>query len=310
MVDQRDAGLGLQGGGIQPVAAPGEEFGAVRGRTQREIIWRRFRRHRLAMASAVFLILLYVAALATPVIAPYKYDEIDYTAINQGPSVSHPMGADRLGRDGLTRVLYGGRVSLMVGLGVGVLSTVIGAAVGILSGYYGKVVDTGMMSFTDFMLTLPFIPLILVMGSIFNFTPITLTLVLVVLLWMNMARLVRGEALSVRKQEYVQAAKALGVSDAKIMLRHILPNVVGVMVVQATLTVALAIILESAISYLGFGIQPPTPSWGNLLTDARSTMTQQPWLTWFPGMMIVITALCVNFVGDGLRDALDPKAVE
>ncbi len=301
---------GLQSGGIQPAKSVGEEFGAVRGRTQREIIWRRFRRHWLAMASGVFLVLLYVAALATPAIAPYKYDEIDYTAINQRPSVSHPMGTDRLGRDELTRVLYGGRVSLMVGLGVGVFSTVIGATVGVLSGYYGRIVDTSMMSFTDFMLTLPFIPLILVMGSIFNFTPVTLTLVLVILLWMNMARLVRGEALSVRKQEYVQAAEALGVSDVKIMLRHILPNVVGVMVVQATLTVALAIILESAISYLGFGIQPPTPSWGNLLTDARSTMTQQPWLTWFPGMMIVITALCVNFLGDGLRDALDPKAVE
>lgn len=282
----------------------------VQGRTQREIVWRRFRRHRLALASAVFLVLVYAAAFATPWLVPYGYDEIDYTALNQGPSLKHPMGTDRLGRDEMTRVLYGGRVSLTVGLGVGVLSTCIGAAVGIISGYYGKLVDTGLMSFTDFMLTLPFIPLILVAGSVFKFTPTTITLALVVLLWMNMARLVRGEVLSVREQEYVQAAKAVGVSDSRIMLRHILPNVVSIMVVQATLTVALAILLESAVSYLGFGIQPPTPSWGNLLTDARSTMTQQPWLTWFPGMMIVITALCVNFLGDGLRDALDPKAVE
>jgi peptide/nickel transport system permease protein len=302
-------GEGAQGG-VGVVEPVGEEYGKVRGRTQREIIWRRFRHHRLAMASGVFLVLLYLAALATPVIAPYEYDEIDYTAINQGPSLNHPMGTDRLGRDELTRVLYGGRVSLMVGLGVGVFSTLIGAAVGILSGYYGRVVDTSLMSFTDFMLTLPFIPLILVLGSIFNFTPATITFALVILLWMNMARLVRGAVLSVRQQEYVQAAKAVGVSDIKIMLRHVLPNVVGVMVVQATLTVALAIILESTISYLGLGIQPPTPSWGNMLTDARSTMTQQPWLTWFPGMMIVITALCVNFLGDGLRDALDPKVVE
>jgi peptide/nickel transport system permease protein len=299
--------LGAGAGVVEPV---GDEYGKVKGRTQREIIWRRFRRHRLAMASAVFLVLLYLAALATPAIAPYEYDEIDYTAINQGPSLQHPMGTDRLGRDELTRVLYGGRVSLMVGLGVGVFSTLIGAAVGIFSGYYGRVVDTSLMSFTDFMLTLPFIPLILVLGSIFNFTPATITLALVILLWMNMARLVRGAVLSIRQQEYVQAAKAIGVSDLKIMLRHILPNVVGVMVVQATLTVALAIILESTVSYLGLGIQPPTPSWGNMLTDARSTMTLQPWLTWFPGLMIVITALCVNFLGDGLRDALDPKAVE
>lgn len=302
MVEQR--------GAVQITEPVGEEYGKVEGRTQREIIWRRFRRHKLAMASAVFLFLIYFAALATPWLAPYKYDQIDYAALNQGPSLSHPMGTDRLGRDEMTRVLYGGRVSLLVGLCVGVFSTFIGAVVGILSGYYGRLVDTGLMSFTDFMLTLPFIPLILVMGSIFNFTPTTITIALVILLWMNMARLVRGEVLSVRKQEYVQAAKAVGVSDFRTMLRHILPNVVGVMIVQATLTVALAILLESAVSYLGFGIQPPTPSWGNLLTDARTTMTQQPWLTWFPGMMIVITALCVNFLGDGLRDALDPKAVE
>lgn len=300
MGEQEDTGGGLGG----------DERGNVRARTQREIVWRRFRRHRLATASAAFLVLIYLAALATPWLAPYGYDEIDYAALNRPPSLSHPMGTDRLGRDQMTRVLYGGRVSLTVGLSVGVFSTLIGAAVGILSGYYGRMVDVGLMSFTDFVLTLPFIPLILVMGSVFDFTPTTITLALVVLLWMNMARLVRGEVLSVSKREYVEAAKAIGASDPKIMLRHVLPNVVGVMVVQATLTVALAILLESAVSYLGFGIQPPTPSWGNLLTDARSTMTQQPWLTWFPGMMIVITALCVNFVGDGLRDALDPRAVE
>ncbi|HSL00668.1 MAG TPA: ABC transporter permease [Rubrobacteraceae bacterium] len=305
--DRTTLGAGAQDNAAEPSV---EEYVKVRGRTQREIIWRRFRRHRLAMASGVFLVLLYLAALATPAIVPYEYDEIDYAAINQGPSLEHPMGTDRLGRDELTRVLYGGRVSLVVGLGVGVFSTLIGAAVGIFSGYYGRAVDTALMSFTDFMLTLPFIPLILVLGSIFNFTPASITLALVILLWMNMARLVRGGVLSVREQEYVLAARAIGVSDSRIMLRHVLPNVVGVMVVQATLTVALAIILESTVSFLGFGIQPPTPSWGNMLTDARSTMTQQPWLTWFPGMMIVITALCVNFLGDGLRDALDPKAVE
>ena len=311
MAERREAEGEL--GAPEATPAPEQKEGGharVRGRTQREIFWGRFRRHRLALASAVFLVLVYVAALATPWLVPYGYDEIDYASLNQPPSLSHPMGTDRLGRDQMTRVLYGGRVSLTVGLGVGVLSTCIGATVGILSGYYGRLVDTGLMSFTDFMLTLPFIPLMLVMGSVFDFTPTTITLALVVLLWMNMARLVRGEVLSVRKREYVEAARAIGTSDAKIMLRHVLPNVVGVMVVQATLTVALAVLLESAVSYLGFGIQPPTPSWGNLLTDARSTMTQQPWLTWFPGMMIVITALCVNFVGDGLRDALDPRVAE
>ena len=262
------------------------------------------------MLSGLVLVLLYAAALATPVIAPYGYADIDYTALDQAPSLKHPMGTDELGRDELTRVIYGGRVSLLLGLGVGVFSTLIGAAIGIASGYYGRFIDVSAMGFTDFMLTLPFLPILLVMGSIFNFTAITITFALVLLLWMTIARLVRGQVLSVRNQEYVQAAKAIGVSEVKIMLRHIFPNVVGVMLVQATLITAEAILIESALSFLGLGIQPPTPSWGNLLEDARTTMTTQWWLTWFPGMMIVITVLCVNFLGDGLRDALDPKAVE
>ena len=220
------------------------------------------------------------------------------------------MGTDQLGRDELTRVMYGGRISLILGLAVGVFSTLIGATVGIFSGHYGRLVDVATMGFVDFMLTLPFLPLLLVAGGIFQFTPATIIVALVLLLWPRMARLVRGQVLAIREQEYVQAAKAIGVSNAKIMVRHILPNVVGVMVVEATLIVALAILVESAISYLGLGIQPPTPSWGNLLQDARTTMIEQWWLAVFPGVMIVITALCVNFLGDGLRDALDPKAVQ
>lgn len=310
MVEQRrDARAELQGG-FEAAAAGGEDYGQVKGRTQREIVWKRFKRHRLALVGGMVLLLLYLAAVATPVIAPYDFAKIDYTAFNQGPSLKHPMGTDRLGRDELTRVLYGGRISLALGLAVGVFSTMIGATFGIVAGYYSKVVDVLTMGFVDFMLTLPYIPLLLVMGSIFQFTAVTITMAMVILLWPRMARLVRGQVLVVRDQEYVQAAKAVGVSDVKIMLRHILPNVVGVMVVEATLIVALAILFESAISFLGLGIQPPTPSWGNLLTDARSNMVEEWWLTWFPGLMIVITALCVNFLGDGLRDALDPKAVE
>ena len=310
MVDQRsDAGSGLQGEGVLQADA-GEGYGQVKGRTQREIIWRRFRRHRLALAGGAILILLYIAAIATPWVAPYGYAQIDIAALNQPPNLHHLMGTDQLGRDELTRVMYGGRISLALGLAVGVFSTVIGATVGIISGHYGKSVDVATMGFVDFMLTLPFLPLLLVAGKIFQFTPVTIIAALVLLLWPRMARLVRGQVLAVREQEYVQAARAIGVSNFRIMLRHILPNVVGVMVVEATLIVALAILVESAISYLGLGIQPPTPSWGNLLQDARTTMTQQWWLALFPGLMIVITALCVNFLGDGLRDALDPKAVE
>jgi len=302
MVEQR-AGSGA-------VEAVGEEYGKVQGRTQREIVWRRFKRHRLAIAGGLVLLLIYVAALATPVIAPYEFDELDFTSLNQGPSLDHPMGTDRLGRDELTRVLYGGRVSLVVGLGVGAFVTLIGGLVGILSGYYGRRSDVALMSVADFVLVLPFLPVLLVLGSIYRFSAYTITFVIALLVWPRMARLVRGQVLTIRNQEYVQAAKAVGVAGPTIAFRHILPNVVGIMVVEATLIVAQAILIETAVSFLGLGIQPPTPSWGNMLEDSRTTMTTQWWLTWFPGLMIVITALCVNFLGDGLRDALDPKAVE
>lgn len=291
-------------------AAPDTEYGQVKGRTQREIFWRRFRRHRLAMVGGLILVLLYILALAGPFVTPYGYDEIDFTSINQGPSLKHPMGTDEIGRDELTRVVYGGRISLLVGLGVGLLSTLVGATVGIVSGFYGRWVDTSAMSFTDFMLVVPPLPLLIVLGSIFDFSAVTIMLVLVILSWMQICRLVRGQVLSLRSLEFVQAAQAIGVSNTRIMLRHILPNVLGIMVVQATLVVAIAIIAESSLSYLGLGIQPPTPSWGNLLEDARTTMTTQWWLAVFPGAMIVVTVLCVNFLGDGLRDALDPKVVE
>ena len=292
------------------VEVTGDDYGKVEGRTQREIVWRRFRRHRLAMVGALILFLLYAAALLTPFIAPYEYDEPDYTAINQGPSLDHPMGTDRLGRDELTRVLYGGRVSLVVGLGVGTLVTVVGGVAGLLSGYFGRFVDSGVTGLSDIVLALPAIPILLVAGKIFSFSAATVTLAIAFLLWPRMARIVRGQVMSVRNQEYIQAARAIGVSDWKIIARHVLPNVIGVMVVEATLIVALSILVETAISYLGLGIQPPTPSWGNMLSDSRTTMTAQWWLTWFPGLMIITTALCVNFLGDGLRDALDPKAVE
>jgi peptide/nickel transport system permease protein len=290
--------------GAPPLEAsgPGEEHGKVQGRTQRQIVWRRFRRHQLAMISGAILLLLYLAA--------YSYSQIDYNAFSQGPSLAHPMGTDQLGRDELTRVIYGGRVSLMVGLSVGVFSTLIGAIFGIVSGFYGRLVDVGIMGFTDFMLVLPNLPLLIVAGSIFRLNAVTISILLVALSWTTIARVVRGQVLSLRNREFVMAAQAIGVSKAMIMARHILPNVVGVMVVQTTLAVGLTILAESALSFLGLGIQPPTPSWGNLLSDAQSTLTQQWWLAVFPGAMIILTVLCVNFLGDGLRDALDSKAVE
>ena len=298
------------GGGAAVAAGAGGDESQVKGRTQREIIWRRFKQHRLAMFSGFVLLFLYLVALASPLLSPYGFAEQNFTAINNAPSADHLMGTDRLGRDTLTRVLYGGRVSLLVGLGVGGGSTLVGTAVAIAAGYYGRYADSGAMGATDFVLALPAIPLLIVAGSIFRFTPITITCILIFLFWPTICRLVRGQVLALRESEFVQAAKAIGVPGWRIMLRHLLPNVIGVMVVQATLAAGTAILLESVLSFLGLGIQPPTPSWGNLLDNARTTMTSQWWLAFFPATFIILTILCINFLGDGLRDALDPKAVE
>jgi peptide/nickel transport system permease protein len=308
MVDQRDMKGGA--GTVMEAAGVGPTEGQVKGRTQREIVWRRFKRHKLAMFSAFFLIFLYVAALAAPLYTPYGFEEQNFLAINEPPSSEHLMGTDRIGRDNFTRVVYGGRVSLLVGLGVGVGSTIVGTAIAVAAGYYGRYADSGAMGLTDFVLALPALPLLIVAGSVFNFTPLTIAAVLIVLFWPTICRLVRAQVLSLRESEFVQAAKAIGVPGWRIMLRHLLPNVIGVMVVQATLAAGTAILLESILSFLGVGIQPPTPSWGNMLENARTTMTAQWWLAFFPAMFIISTILCINFLGDGLRDALDPKAVE
>lgn len=279
--------------------------------TPRKIFFNRLKKHKLAVISAFLLILIYFAALLTPLIAPYKIDQMDFTAIGQPPSLKHPMGTDNLGRDVMTRAMYGGRISLAVGLSVAILSALIGTFIGAISGYYGGWMDNILMRFTDLVLTIPALPLLMVVGAFLGGGKVIyIILILGLLLWMYVARVIRASFLSLKEKEFVEAARAIGANDFRIILRHILPNATGPIIVNVTLTVGLAIIMESILSFLGFGIQPPTPSWGNMLTDARSTMTTQPWLTWFPGLMIVVTLLAVNFLGDGLRDALDPKSME
>ena len=295
-------------------------YGKVEDRRQWTLAWRRFRRHRLGMVGGIGLILLCLMVLAVPWITPYEYAEPDLSANNEGPSLAHPMGTDFLGRDELTRVLYGGRVSLTLGLVVGVFAGVIGTAVGVVSGYYGKLLDTGFVGLTDLTFTLPLIPVILVAGTAFGFSPATITLSLTLLMWPTMTRLVRAQSLSLRGQEYVEAAKALGISDIKIILRHILPNVAGVVVVEATLITAAAVLTESALSYLSGimctidpigclppGIQSPVASWGRMIGESRNVFPTNWWLTVFPGIMIALTVLLTSFLGDGLRDALDPR---
>ena len=291
---------------------PGGDLIYVAGRTQREMFWRRFKRHKLAVVSAVVIVLLYVIAFFGPMLSPYSFDKIEYTGA-QPPSLQHPLGTDELGRDEMTRIMYGGRISLTVGLVVAIISAGLGTLVGMAAGFYGGRTDNILMRFTDMMLALPLLPLLMVAGLIVADLKINSMWAIVGILglleWMAVARLVRGSFLALREKEFVEAARAMGASDWRIITEHLLPNSIAPIVVNTTLVVGAAIIVESVLSFLGFGIQPPTPSWGNMLSDARSTMVLYPWLMWAPGIAIVLTVLSVNFLGDGLRDALDPTQV-
>jgi peptide/nickel transport system permease protein len=218
------------------------------------------------------------------------------------------MGTDDLGRDLLTRVLYGGRVSILIGLLAAVLGTGLGALVGSVAGYYGGRLEGLLMRLTDVAYAIPTLPLLIVLASYTEAAIGSMALIIGLLSWMTTARVVRGEVLSIKEMTYVEAARAIGAGNTRIIGRHILPNVVGPIVVGATLAVGNAIILESSLSFLGLGVQPPIPTWGNMLMDAQATMATKPWLTVFPGLAILLVVLAVNFIGDGLQDALDPTA--
>jgi peptide/nickel transport system permease protein len=276
------------------------------GLSQRALVWRRFRRHKLAMASIIILVLMGLAVALAPLLTPYSFSEQHLDQLLQGPSAEHWLGTDQLGRDELTRLLYGGRVSLLVGLGVALVSAVVGTLAGAAAGYYGGRIDNAVMRLTDLFLSIPLLVILIIASRATGGHTLDIVLVVSLGLWMFLARIVRGLFLSLREKEFVEAARALGASDARIIFRHMMPNALGVIIVNITLTVAIAILTESLLSFLGFGIQPPTPTWGNMLEDGRSLMTIAPWLVWFPGLAILLVVLCVNFLGDGLRDALDP----
>lgn len=236
----------------------------------------------------------------------------------QPPSWQHPMGTDQLGRDMFTRVLYGGRISIIVALAVVVITLVIGLPVGAIAGYFGGAVDNVLMRITDVALTLPTLLVLILLSAIMREmelpifkrnSVVTIALVIGILSWMTVARLLRAGYLSIREFEFVEAAHAMGASDLRIITRHILPNAVSPIIVQSTLMLGFAIMLESGLSFLGFGIQPPTPSWGNLLSNAQQHMTNHPWLAIFPGLMIFLTVISINYIGDALRDAVDPYKV-
>jgi peptide/nickel transport system permease protein len=281
------------------------------------IVWKRFRRHPGAIAGVVILSVLVLMALLAP-LSPYDPEASSISERLQPPSLAHPMGTDALGRDLFTRILYGGRVSLTVGLLVVVISMSLGIPVGVLAGYYGGRLDSVLMRVTDAFLTLPALLVLILLSAILREVEaplfesnnvLTISLVIGMLSWMTFARLVRALFLTLRHMDFVSATRALGGSDSRIISRHILPNSIGPIIVEATLELGYAIIEESGLSFLGFGIQPPTPSWGNLLSNAQENFTKYPWLAIFPGLMIFLAIISVNYIGDGLRDAFDPHKV-
>jgi peptide/nickel transport system permease protein len=282
--------------------------------------WRRFRRHRLALAGAFFLLLLIIAILFAPLIWSLAINDIDFTARLKGPSWQHPLGTDDLGQDLLARMLYGGRISLAVGLSAMVVAITVGTIIGAVAGMSRGWVGPALMWLTDLFLSLPALPLLLLVIYLFRDTlkaafglegGVFILIVVVIggLRWMPVARLVRAQFLSLREKEFVEAARALGASKPRLVVRHILPNALGPVIVAATIDVAAAIIAESTLSFLGLGFPPDIPTWGRILYDAKDYLDIAPYWALFPGAAIFFTVLSINFIGDGLRDALDPRKV-
>lgn len=275
-------------------------------RSNFKIAKEKFFRHKLAVVASIILIVLAILCYLAPIIAPYEFDAIDLSKIRRPPGAGHLLGTDALGRDLFTRLLFGGRISITIGIAAALLGTFLGTLIGASSGYYGGVVDNLLMRLTDLAYSIPTLPLIIVIGSYANTQAFGIVLIIGLFSWMSTARVVRGAVLSVKENEYITAAIALGEKDRWIIFKHVLPNIINAVIVGATLGVGNAIITESSLSFLGLGVSPPTPTWGNMLMDSQATMSSQPWLTIFPGLAILFTVLCVNFIGDGLQDALDP----
>ncbi len=281
----------------------------TRGDLARES-WRRFRSNKLALSGGAVVVVLFLVSFLAPWIAPMDPDQIDVLALLNGPSKAHPFGTDHLGRDVLSRMIWGARISLKVGFVAVGIATLIGIVLGALAGYYGGFIDTLIMRFVDLMLCFPAFFLILAVIAILEPSIWNIMIVIGLTGWMSVARLVRAEFLTLKSRDFVQAARALGANDARIILGHILPNAMAPVLVSATLGVAGAILTESALSFLGIGVQPPTPSWGNILTEGKDNITYAWWLSLYPGLAILITVLGYNLLGEGIRDSLDPRLRE
>jgi oligopeptide transport system permease protein len=278
-----------------------------RGRSLWQDAYTRLQRNKAAMVGLVILIIMIILALCAGWISPYSYESQDLNLGAVPPSVDHWLGTDTLGRDLFTRILYGGRVSLMVGFLATAVALTIGVAWGTVSGYLGGRVDNIMMRTVDILYAMPFTIFIILLMVVFGQNILLLFLAIGAVEWLTMARIVRGQVLAVRNQEFIEAAISMGLSKAQIIRKHILPNVVGPIIVYTTLTIPNVILLESFLSFLGLGIQPPQSSWGVLISYGVETMEEYPWLLIYPALFLSITLFSLNFLGDGLRDAMDPR---
>ena len=276
-------------------------------RTYLQDVWQKLRHHRVALVALIVFGLIIMYSAAGPLLSSYSFSKTDLRARLLAPSSEHYFGTDELGRDIALRIMVGGRVSLLVGFSVSLVSLLIGVTIGATSGYFGGALDSVLMRFTDIMLSIPSLPLLLILSRYGGGSVLSIILILSVFSWMGLARIVRGTILSIKQRDFVEAARMTGARNGRIVLRHILPSTLAPVIINATLTLGFAIIAESSLSYLGLGVQPPTPTWGQMLIGAQQYMESAPWLSLIPGMFLFVTLLCINFLGDGLRDALDPK---
>jgi len=285
----------------------------LRGRERGILLetWSRLRKSKIAVAGLAIVTIVIASSIFAPWIAPYDYKAVPRDVAGNSllpPSREHLMGTDVLGRDIFSRIVYGARVSIVVGLGAELFSVIVGVWLGLIAGYYGRILDGVLMRVTDTFFAFPSLVLAIAMMAVFRKPGIVnVIVVLSILGWTGIARVVRGQVLSVKENDYVQAIKALGASDFKIILRHILPNCMAPVLVAATIGIAGNILAEAGLSFLGLGVNPPTPSWGSMLTEGRNYLTIKPWVAVFPGLAILFTVLGYNLLGDGLRDALDPR---
>jgi peptide/nickel transport system permease protein len=301
-----------------------ETLATIKEESPWKIIWRRFRKHKLALAGIVTITLIALACFLAPWIAPFDpvrdivRDANGQIVKNDPPSLTHFMGTDNIGRDIFSRLLYAGRISLTIAFVVTFFEIIIGVFIGAFSGYYGGWVDDVIQRFVEFLITIPLLPLLLAFSALLRgmtipglprewSSAVIITIILIVFGWMTSAILIRGMVLSLRNQEFTEAAKALGLNDVGIIMRHMIPNSLAPIIVSATLALGGVIILESALSFLGFGVQPPVPTWGNMLNEYQNDMWTQPAKVFFPGLAIFVCVLAFNYIGDGLRDAMDPR---